>query len=84
MNLLVLAAKSMSLLSPFLFSQNLNYPPKIQILTNVRTSSPQKIIKIYDYVFIWIKKFTLNGVFGFGSNGFDVIVITLLAIKLRF
>ena len=53
-------------------------------MTNVKTSPPQENIKIDDDVFVWIKKCTLKGVFGFGSIGFDVIVTTLLAIKLRF
>ena len=74
----------MSLFSPFLFSKNLNYPPKIKILTNVRTSRPQENIKMYDDVFVWLQKCTLKGVLGFGSIGFDVIVTTLSAIKLRF
>ena len=63
----------MSLISPFLFSKNFNYPPKIQILTNVKTSPPQENIKIDNDFFVQIKKCTLKGVFGFGSIGFDVI-----------
>ena len=65
--------KSMSLFSPFLFIQNLNYPPEILILTNVKTSSRQENIKIVDDVFVRIKKIILKGVFGFGSLGFVVI-----------
>ena len=54
---LVLAAKSMSLFSPFLFSKNWNYPPKIQIMANVKTSPPQENIKkIYDDVSVVIIK----------------------------
>ena len=53
-------------------------------MTNVRTSPPQENIKVYDDVFVWIKKCTLKGVFGFGSIGFDVIATALLVIKLRF
>ena len=74
----------MSLFSPFLFSKNLNYPPKIQILTNVKTSPPQEKIKIDDDVFVWIQKCILKGVFGFVSIGFVVIFKYILAIKLRF
>ena len=70
---LVLAAKSMSLFSPFMFSKNWNYPPKIQIWTNVKTSPTQEKIKIDNDVFVWIKKCILKGVFGFGIIGFVVI-----------
>ena len=64
---MVLAAKSMSLYSSFLFSKNWNNPPKILIFTNVNTSLPQENIKIYDDVFVQIKNGILKGVFGFGS-----------------
>ena len=64
--------KSMSLFSPFLFSKNLNYPPKILILTNVKTSPPQENVNIDDDVFVLIKKKYLKCVFGYGSIGFFV------------
>ena len=70
---LVFAAKSMSLFSPFLFNKSLNYPPRIQILTNVKTSPPQENKNIYDDVFVLIKKSILKGVFGYGSIGLVVI-----------
>ena len=67
---MVFAAKSMSLFSLFLFSKNLNYPPKIKIWTNVKTSPPQENKNINDDPFVLIKKFTLKCVFVFGSIGF--------------
>ena len=70
--------------SPLLFSKNWNYPPKIQILTNVKTSPPQVNIKIYDDVFVRIQKCILKGVFGFVSIRFVVICKYILAIILSF
>ena len=72
---LVLAAKSMSLFSPFQFRKKLNYPPKILILTNVKTSPLQENINIDDDVLVLMKKRMLKGVFGFGSIQFVVVVI---------
>ena len=63
----------MSLFRPFLFSINRNYPPKIKILPNVRTSPPLENIKIDDNIFVRIKTIILMGVFGFGSITFVVI-----------
>ena len=74
----------MSLFRPFLFSKTLNYPPKIQILTNVKTTSPQENIKIYNNVFVRIKKCTLKGVFGLAALDLMLFVTTLLSIKLCF
>ena len=71
-------------IGPFLFCKNWNHPPKIQILTNVKTSPLQEKIKIYDDVFVRIQKCILKGVFVFVSNGFFVICKYILAIKLCF
>jgi hypothetical protein len=54
------------------------------MLTNVKISPPQENIKIYDDVFVWIKKCTLMGVFGFGSIGFDVICYYTFSNKYAF
>ena len=74
----------MSLFSTFLFSENLNYSPKIKILTNVKTSTLQENIKIDDDVFVRIKTCVLNGVFGFGSIGFVFICYCTISNKIAF
>ena len=62
----VLAVKSQNqclYLSPFWFSKNLNYPPKIQILTNVKTSPPQENIKKLVMMFLFGSKKVFSKVF---------------------
>ena len=79
-----MAAKSMSLFSPFYFRKKLNYPSKIKILTNVKTSPPQENINIDDDVFVLLKKSILKSVFGFGSIGFVVICYYTLSNEIVF
>ena len=66
------------------FSKNQNYPPKVQILTNVKTSPPQENTNIDDDVFVLIRKCILKGVFGFGSIEFVVICYYIFSNSLRF
>ena len=64
----------MSIFSPFLFSKNWNYPPKIQILTNVNPSPPLENIKKLMMMFLFASKNLFwKGVFGFCSITFVVI-----------
>ena len=68
----------------FLFNKNLNHPPKIQILTNVKTSPPQESIKIDDDVFVQIKKCILRVFLVLAALGLLLFITTLLSIKLCF
>ena len=74
----------MSLFSPFWFRKKINYPPKIQILTNVKTSPPQESMNIGDDVFVLIQKSILKGVFGFGSIGSVIICYYTFSNKIAF
>ena len=74
----------MSLFSLFYFAKNEITPKKIQILTNVMTSTPEENIKIYDDFFVRMKKCILKGVFGFGSIGFVVICYYTFSNKIEF
>ena len=69
----------MSVFIPFLVRNFFNYHPKIQMLTNVKTSPSQENINIDDDVFVLIRKCILKGLFVFGSIVFFVIFSTLLA-----
>ena len=80
----VLAAIAMSLFNPFLFSKNWNYPPKIQILTNVKTSPPQKNIKNIDDVLFGSKNAFKRVFLVLAALDFMLFVTTLLEIPLRF
>ena len=65
---LVLAAKSMSIFSPFLFSKKLNYPPKIHILTNVKSSPPQENMKNWWWCLCLDQKMNFKGCFWFWQH----------------
>ena len=62
----------------------MKFPPKIIILTNVKTSPPQENINIDDNVFVLIIKSILKIVFGFGSIAFVVMCYYTLSNKIAF